>query len=164
VVQVAKMDNEPTYRKAYEELSEELIADLSRVDSPETSQQFIEQATQRITAAHDTLPEFYIGEFYEQFKGLAVKHAGALLDACEHAVRAINTEIEAENRRLNALLEAARATGDRNAEHAVWMERETLQAEKQAKIDEQQQRLYFPRLQIQNCQGLAKRLKLTFTE
>ncbi len=164
MIQVAEMKDEPSYTKAYRELGEELVIDLSRVDSPETSQQFIEHTAQRITAAHDNLPEFYIGEFYEQVKVLVVKHARALVDACEHAVRDVQAEIEVEKRRLNALLGAARATGDRNAEHAVWKEIETLQAEKQAKIDEQQRRLYFPQLQIQTCKELAKTLNLTFTE
>jgi pyruvate/2-oxoglutarate dehydrogenase complex dihydrolipoamide acyltransferase (E2) component len=75
-------------------------------------------------------------EFLEMFKDAAVIQGQAELSDVEQALNEVKASNEAVAAELNVRLNAARAAGDRAAQHALWREREVRQAEGQAKVDE----------------------------
>lgn len=155
-------DSEPVYKKAYREVAQELLTKLADVSSPTSAQQYVKYATERITAAREYISEFYVGEFFNNyFREPVVELAGKAIGECEQIVKDTQNRLALEEHRINALLHAARINHDREAEHDLWREAETLRSEGQAAIDSQHERVSWIQQQLAACQGLSKALHLS---
>jgi hypothetical protein len=112
-----------------------VLSSLRSVDSAASARTFVSQAADKVREVSASVPEFYLGEFFNVFKDAAVAQTGKEVVECQHAVEEAKAEANAATVELQAQLDAARNAGDREAEHAVWREREARQTACQAKID-----------------------------
>jgi hypothetical protein len=151
-----------TYEHAYAEVTQAVLSSLSTVDSVASARTFVSRAANKIREASASVPEFYLGEFFNVFKDAAVAQAGKEIADCQRAIEQAKAEANAATNELQARLEAALNTGDREAEHAVWRERETRQAACQAKIDTTTARMDPIGLRIGAIEDLATALRLSF--
>lgn len=125
----------PAYERAYAELTDTLLASWSAVASPESESSFVTEAAQRVQKLSAEVPQFYAGEFVSRFRDLVMKRVQMEIAECERAIEKTKADAGAASIRLTEQLDLARKADDREAEHAVWRERELRQAASQAKID-----------------------------
>lgn len=151
-----------TYKHAYAEVTQAVLSSLSSVDSAASARTFVSQAANKIREACASIPEFYLGEFFNVFKDAAVAQAGKEIAECQRAIEEAKAEANAATIELQVQLDAARNAGDREAEHAVWGERETRQAACQAKIDATTARMDPIGLRIGAIEDLATALGISF--
>jgi hypothetical protein len=127
--------------EVYSEFTAAALSSLATVDSPESASSFVTQVAEQIRDLSATVPEFYALEFLDMFKDAVVRRVHAETTDLEHA----RDDIEARNKagvaEINVRLKAARAAGDRAAQHALWREAEVSQAKNQAELDELTKRL-----------------------
>jgi hypothetical protein len=147
-----------SHDKAYTDLIAQLLVDLSMVGTTESAGMFTDQALQRIRAQAVQAPEFYIGEFLNRFKNAVVRQSESGIAACEQARNEATAEAGSVSVELQARLYAATAAGDRDAEHAVWRDREAKQATVQAGIDDSVKRVRAISLRLDTCKNLASAL------
>lgn len=150
------------YEKAYSDTVESLISDLWTVETPDSVTGFTVQAANHVRSQATNMPEFYIGEFLNIFKDAVVDRCRVEIAACERAISDAKADADAGTVELQARLTAAMAAQDREAEHAVWRERDTRQAACQGKIDASTRRIEFMSLRMDACQGLASALGASF--
>jgi len=124
-----------SYQEAYDDLLKRLLATLATVETDESVLQFSTQAADSIRAAAKEVPEFYIGEFLQMFASAVVQRMQAETAAGEQTVKDAKMEAAIASVELNARFAAADAAGDRAAQHAIWGDREKVQAANQAKVD-----------------------------
>jgi hypothetical protein len=124
-----------SYEDAYARLIDSALTSLDAIEGPEDVQPFILQISTQLNELSVSMPEFYIGEFFNMFKDVVVERFSAASADCERALREANAEAATVSADLQARLATAHAAGDRAAEHAVWREREVRQAACQAKVD-----------------------------
>jgi hypothetical protein len=146
------------YDKAYANLVEQLLAALAAVETEEAAHQFNTQAIQSIRSQAAAVREFYIGEFLSIFKDAAVSRCGVETRECEQALEDAQMEAAVGSVELNARLAAASAAGDREAEHAVWRDREELQTACQAKIDATSRSMDPIMIRLSACKNLLSAL------
>lgn len=123
------------YEEAYDDLLKQLMATLETVGTNESARLFNAQAANSVRAAAEQIPEFYIGEFLRVLADAVVKRMQTEMKAGERAIKDAQMEAAAASVELTARYTAARAAGDRAAEHILWGEREKIQAANQAKVD-----------------------------
>ena len=143
------------YRTTYDRLLEQLMHDLSEVETDESGHDFSAHAAQRLKAEAATTREFYIGEFLNMLKDAVMRQATTEIAACKQVVRDSNLEASLAKVELQARLEVARAANDREAEHAVWQEREERQVACQAKVDAAEKRVDFASIRLTAYSSLA---------
>lgn len=134
-------EEEPAYEEVYAELIEATLSSLSTVDTPESASRFVAQAAPQIQDLSARISEFCVPEFLAMLADAFDNPGGAESTTIKQALddaRSRNMAVEAE---LNARLNAARAAGDRAAQHAVWQEFEVRKAEVQAGRDELNKRV-----------------------
>jgi hypothetical protein len=124
-----------SYVDAYTKLTDSALSSLETIDKSEDVHPFVVQTAAQLHQISTDIPEFYIGEFFNIFKDAVVERLRAESADCQKALNDANAEAAAASTELQARLAAAHAGGDREAEHAVWREREIRQAECQAKVD-----------------------------
>jgi hypothetical protein len=124
-----------SFREEYRILGDLLLASLSNVQSPDAAHTFRLEWNERIRQAAATTPEFYIGEFIDKIKPRVAAKSQTELDDLKRTVDEIQTEAKRVSAELTSRLRAAKATGEAEAEHAIWKEREDMRAELQARID-----------------------------
>lgn len=146
------------YSTAYTKLLDRLTLDLSMVETEESARGFAVQAAQSIRNQAATVQEFYIGEFWNLFKGDVVRRGTGELAECKQARKDARLEADIGTVELQLRLETATAAGDREAEHAVWREREDRQAACQARLDAISQRVGSVSLRLDACSHLASLL------
>jgi inorganic triphosphatase YgiF len=151
-----------TYRRAYDEVTQMLLSSLRTVDSAASARTFVSQAAEKIRDASVSVPEFYVGEFFNVFKDAAVAHAGQEVAECERALKEAQDDATVGTAELQVQLDAARQAGDCQAEHAVWREREIRQAACQAKVDAASARMDPIGVRIETVEALATALGLSF--
>jgi hypothetical protein len=149
-----------TYQQAYAEVAQAVLSSLSIVDSVVSARAFVSQAAHQIREASATIPEFYLGEFFDVFKDAAIAQARKELAECERAVEEAKAEANVASIKLTARLDVARNAGDLEAQHAVWREREVRQAACQAKIDTASARLDPINIRIEVIKDLAGELRV----
>lgn len=146
------------YRAAYDRQLEQLMHDLSEVETVEAAHNFGVRAAQRLKVEATTTQEFYVGEFLNMLRHAVGRQAEAEMASCEQAISDAQLEASLAKVELQARLEAARAANDREAEHAVWGEREKRQAACQAKVDAAMSRIGVISTRLTACQDLASAL------
>jgi hypothetical protein len=151
-------DPEPAYRKAYRVLQETILSSAEAVVSPESAQSFVRQSAKQIQDAKRTTPEFYVGEFFDELKTLVIATIQAESDRCRDALDAVHADAAAIGADLTARLTEARASGDREAQHAIWGERDIKQAETQGKVDAVSKRAGNLQIQLAAFQNLGSTL------
>ena len=151
-----------TYQHAYAEVTQAVLSSLSTVDSAASARTFVSQAANQVREASAIVPEFYLGEFFNVFKDAAVAQGRKEIAECKHAVEQAKAEANAATIELRAQLDAAQKVGDREAEHAVWREREARQAACQAKIDAAAARTDPIAVRVGVIEDLATALGLSF--
>jgi hypothetical protein len=124
-----------TYQEAYEDLLKRLLANLATVETDESALQFSTEAADSIRAAAREVPEFYIGEFLQMLASAVVQHMQAETVSGEQGIKDAKMEADMASVELNARFAAASAVGDMAAQHAIWGDREKIQAANQAKVD-----------------------------
>jgi hypothetical protein len=151
------------YKTAYSDTMESMISTLWRVTTPDSARTFTSQAAQHIRSNAQNVPEFYVGEFLSLFKNAVVSRARAEIAACKRAVADTEAEADSASVELQARLTTAIAANDREAEHAVWREREARQAACQAKVDASSRHIASVNLRLDTCKDLASALGVSFT-
>ena len=134
--QVAQRIGDLSATEAYAVLTEATLSFLATVDTPESASAFATQVAQQIRDLSARIPEFYALEFFDMFKDAVVNLTNSDMENTKRALNEVLGRNEAVAAELNVRLNAARAAGDRAAQHALWREREVRQAEGQAKVDE----------------------------
>jgi len=81
---------------------------------------------------------------------------------CEQELRDANAEAATASDELQVRFDAARAAGDREAEHAVWRDREIRQVACQAKVDAASRRADIIGLRLGAVQELPSALGINF--
>lgn len=137
------------------EFVEATFSRLAAVDTSDAAQRFIAYVTRQARDLSSSVPEFYVGEFVNVFKDTVVERARAGIADCEQAGKAAQDEADAAGIELTKRLSAARAAGDRGAEHEVWKEREARQAACQATVDAATRRIDRINLGLDTCKQLA---------
>jgi hypothetical protein len=151
------------HNEAYESLLEQLLPSLSAVETEESAGEFSARAADWVRSQAAVVPEFYIGEFLNIFKGAVVRQGRADIAACEQVKKDAELEADLAMVELNARLATAQAADDREAEHAVWREREERQSACQAKIDAATRRIGTVDFRLAALQALASALDFDFT-
>jgi hypothetical protein len=139
----------------YTELIETALPSLLTIDTPDLARTFVTQLTRHLHQTSAKNREFYAGEFFNRFKDAAVNLCRAEIEECRQVVRDVHAQADVLNAALQARLTAATATNDREAEHAVWRDRELLQAEAQAKIDQATRRTELVDFRLDAVERLA---------
>ena len=124
-----------SYADAYAKLIDSALTSLEAIEEPSDVHPFVLRTATQLRELSATTTEFYPGEFLNIFKDAVVERIGAESADCEQALHDAKAEAATASGELQARLAEAHATGDRDAEHAVWREREIRQAECQAKVD-----------------------------
>lgn len=148
------------HEREYAAFTEATLADLGTVSTAETARAFATMTAQKVRDMSAKSPEFYAGEFFDIFKDAAVAKSRAEMAECEQAVDEAKAEAATGTAQLQERLNAARASGDRQAEHDIWREREIRQAAVQAKIDEATKRIDPISMRLDACNELAAALGL----
>jgi hypothetical protein len=151
------------YDTMYDDLIETALSQLAAVDTPQAAQRFIAQFGRQIQDMSSNVPEFYTGEFLNAFKDMVVGRSRTEVADCERVMDAARSGGDAATTELTERLDAARAAGDRTAEHQVWKEREARQAACQSKLDAASHRIDLVGLRIDTCKNLASALGFPFT-
>lgn len=146
------------YEEAYEDLLKRLLATLATVETEESILQFSTQAADSVRAAAKEVPEFYVGEFLQMLGSAVVQRVQAGTAAGEQAVKDAEMEAAVASVELNARNAAASAAGDRAAQHAIWGDREKIQAANQAKVDAVSARMDVLVLQLEAFNALQSTL------
>jgi hypothetical protein len=123
------------YQEAYEDLLKRLLATLATVETDESVLQFSTQAADSIRAAATEVPEFYVAEFLQMLASAVVQRMQAETEAGKEALKDVKMEEATASVELTARFAAASAAGDKAAQHAIWADREKIQAANQAKVD-----------------------------
>jgi hypothetical protein len=142
------------YRASYDRLLEQLMHDLSEVETDESARDFSARAVQRLKAEVATTKEFYVGEFLNMLKDALTRQVEAEAAASQQVISDVKLEASLAKVELEARLSTARAANDREAEHVVWREREERQAAGQSKIDAASRRLDVPLIRLKACSSL----------
>ena len=149
---------EPADVKAYAKISQAVLASLATVDTPEEARTFIAQTARQIREFSVKMPEFYAAEFLSLFRDMVMRRSERERADCERVLGDVKAETAALNGELTARFRAARAVGDRAAQHAVWREKETRKAAGQAKIATVTKRVELERLRLDAYKSLASAL------
>ena len=112
----------PAYERAYTELVQTTLIALSNVESKESAQKFISDTIANIRQQEQAVSEFYKEEFIQLLKDAAWEQRQADVLGQELIVEEAKEEGKAAGAELTVRLAAARASGDRQAQHAVWRE------------------------------------------
>jgi hypothetical protein len=123
------------YEEAYESLLKQLLAALTNVETDEQALQFSADAAESVRATARRIPEFYIGEFLQMLGTAVVQRMQTWVTRGQQAIEDAKMEAASASVQLTARYAAANDAGDRAAQHAIWGEREEIQAATQAKID-----------------------------
>lgn len=151
------------YRESYNSLLEQLMHEISTIETTEAVGNFVARAASQIRSEASSTQEFYIGEFLNIFKRSVVASSTAEMAACEQGISDAKLEASLATVELQARLEAITAAGDQDAEHALWREREERQASSQAKIDAESRRIDAIGVRIDACKNLASELGHDYT-
>jgi hypothetical protein len=120
---------------SYDRLLSQLLHDLSEIETEEASHKFSSRAERQLRKEAPTVDEFYVREFLKMPTDAVASQAGIVPAECQQAISEAKLDASMAKVELQARLETASAAGDREAEHAVWREREKRQAACQAKVD-----------------------------
>jgi hypothetical protein len=154
-------EEQPAYEEVYAELIEATLSSLATVDTPESASSFVTRVAQQIRDLSARIPEFYALEFLAILKDAVVSLTDSEMAALKQAKNDVVARNEAVAAELNVRLHAARAAGDRAAQHALWRESEVSQAEGQARIDELTRRLHPIGLRLDALKSLRSSLEST---
>jgi hypothetical protein len=130
-----RIDEVASYGEAYSQVTQECLASLATVDTPEAASRFVSQAAQQIRELAAKVPEFYVSECFGRLQDAIVSQSRSEQDACKRELSEASAQTDHLNADLRARFDAAWASGDREAEHALWQERETEQAKCQTRVD-----------------------------
>jgi hypothetical protein len=147
----------------YTEIIDSALTSLDAITKPEDAHPFVLRTAAQLRKASANIAEFYIGEFFNIFKDMVIERFRAESAECQQALRDANAEAATVSAELRIRLAAAHAAGDREAEHAVWREREIRQAACQAKVDAASKRVDMISLRLSVFQELASTLGIDFT-
>jgi hypothetical protein len=139
------------------------LVTLEAVDSSAAVSAFATQAARQVREMSARIPEFYVGEFFNFFKDAIVAYGKSVVADCQRRLAEAQVEVQIGTVELQARLDAARAVGDRDAEHAIWQEREIRQAAAQAKVDDASRRAAVLSLHVDVCSDLASALGISFS-
>jgi hypothetical protein len=146
------------YEEAYGDLLKRLLATMATVETDESVLQFSAQAADSIRAAAKEVPEFYVGEFLQMLRSAVVERMQAETVAGTQALQDAKMDAATASAELNARYVADSAAGDRAAQHAIWGDREKLQAANQAKVDAVSARMDVLALQLKAFSALQSAL------
>jgi len=146
------------YEEAYEDLLKRLLATMATVETDESVLQFSAQAADSIRAAAKEVPEFYVGEFLQMLRSAVVERVQAETAAGTQALQDAKMDAATASAELTARYAAESAAGDRAAQHAIWGNREKLQAANQAKVDAVSARMDVLALQLKAFSALQSAL------
>lgn len=146
------------YADAYTKLIDTALISLESIETPDNVRPFVLQTAAQVRELSAKTPEFYVGEFFSRFKDEVVERCQAEAEACQQAVHDAHAEGATASAELQARFDAAHAAGDREAEHAVWRDREIGQAAVQAKVDAAGKRADVISLRLDACLELASTL------
>ena len=76
-----------------------------------------------------------MAEFVDHLRSALLERVGQSSNGAQQAIEDAKMEAEVGSLELTARFEAARAAGDRDAEHEIWREREERQRIVQQKVD-----------------------------
>ncbi len=144
--------------KAYAKIVQAALAYLATVNTPEKARTFVAQTARQIREFSAKTPEFHTAEFLSIFRDMVISRSERERADCERVLRDVKAETAAASVELTARFRAARAAGDRAAQHAVWRDKETRQAAGQAKIATVTRRLELERLRLDAYKSLASAL------
>jgi hypothetical protein len=151
-----------SYEDAYTKLIYSTLTSLEAIESPDGVNPFVAQTATQVGELSTKIPEFYVEEFFNILKDAVVERFRIETADCERALRDANAEAAAASDELQARLDAARAAGDRETEHAVWRDREMRQAACQAKVDAASRRADILSLRLSAFQELPSALGINF--
>lgn len=151
-----------SYADAYTKLIDSAFTSLEAIEEPEDVHPFVVKTAAQVRELSAKTPEFYAGEFVNLFKDAVVERVRIEAAHGEQALRDANAEADAASAELQVRFDEAHAAGNREAEHAVWRDREIRQAACQAKIDEVTRRADVLGLRLTAFQELASALGFNF--
>jgi hypothetical protein len=150
-----------TWKEAYERITEELRRLLGTVRDDASARSFVEQAVRLVKAGATATAEFYTGEFYSRFRQAVFDEVNAEQASVERESADIKSASEAASEDINPRLQAARVSGDQDAEHAFWKEGDQKNAEYKAAGAALKQRLSLCVSQLRAVIDLGYALGLT---
>jgi hypothetical protein len=148
---------------AYNALLEELLSALSALTTEDSAHKFVSRSAERIRAQAVLIPEFYVGEFLDMLKDGIVGKSREEIAVCEQMMKDAKSEAAAAEVEFNARLKMARDAGDRAAAHAVWHDREEIQAACQGRVDAAARRVSSASIRMDAFKDLASLLEIDFT-
>jgi hypothetical protein len=152
-------DERAAYKQAYIEFTAATLSALATVDTPESASTFVSQAAQQLRDLSAKTPEFYAEELLDTtFKEALSNWGSAELADIEQTHSDANARTHALEAEMNARMNAARVSGDRDAEHALWREVEVRRAESQAEIDALTRRAHLVSVRLDACERLQASL------
>jgi hypothetical protein len=151
-----------SYADAYTKLIDSTLVSLEAIEGPEDVHPFIVQTAAQVHELSAKIPEFYAEEFFDIFKDAVVERFRIETADCEQELRDANAEAATASDELQVRFDAARAAGDREAEHAVWRDREIRQVACQAKVDAASRRADIIGLRLGAVQELPSALGINF--
>lgn len=120
---------------AYAVLAAEIVAGLDAAVSPQAIDEVITRAGDAIRREAGTVPEFYVGEFFDRLNSAIMERMNIEVKKCEEVIASVQAQADVGSLDLNTRLSVARQEHDQDAEHAIWRERDLKQAEIQGTID-----------------------------
>lgn len=148
----------PAYEQAYDKLLAIGLDALSKIETEESVQPFIDTMTAQVKRDREEVNEFYVGEFIQLLKEAAWEQRQAEILACELIVEEAKDEGKAASTELTERLTEARLSGDRQAQHEIWREREVRLAQVQSRVDDATAQLRTVGIRRRACDALAKAL------
>lgn len=130
-----------------------LLAALAAVDSADSALAFTGRAVRQLNSLASP-----VGKAFEAFKDAAVAQTRAETHRLGGIVNRANAEAEVASQDLRARMKVAREAGDKDAQAAIWQERDSRQAEGQGKIDAASARLDDIKLQIAAVKSVGEAL------
>ena len=118
ITQVGQQIRDLPLEEVYSEFTAATLSSLATVDTPETASSFVTQVAQEIQDLSATVPEFYALEFLDMFEDAVRTLTSSEIADLGQAANNVVARNDAVGAERTARLIAARAAGDRAAQHA----------------------------------------------
>jgi hypothetical protein len=152
------------YEEAYRELHQQILTDLAKVTDEQLAADFAVRAARSIKSAAGKVHEFYIGEFIQILGNSIIQRVQDEVKMGQQAIEQAQVAAAQAAAELNARLTAANAAGDNAEVHAIWGEREKIQAAGQARVDAVSARTSVVALQMQAFEALRSTIGLELAQ